>query len=110
MKVKILLLFLFLFLFPTAAFAGEVYGTLKEGDKPVGANIRVEIVCGRNPYSAQTDQYGSYRLYVRDLGPCTLRVAYKNQTPELAIQSYSDPERYDFQLVPVSGRYVLRRT
>ena len=105
MNVKILLLSLFLF--PTAAFAGEVYGTLKEGDKPVGAHIRVEIVCGRNPYSAQTDQYGSYRLYVRDLGRCTLRVPYKNQTPEFAIQSYSDPERYDFQLVPVDGRYVL---
>jgi hypothetical protein len=34
-------------LFPRTSLAGQVYGTLRDSGKPVGANIKVEIICGK---------------------------------------------------------------
>lgn len=104
--------FLFFLLLPTSVFAGQVFGTVKEGNNSVGANVTVEIQCGDNKYPGQTDQYGSYKIYVPNPGSCVLRVLYKNQSPppEISVQSYADPQRYDLLLVVVGNRYVLRRT
>jgi hypothetical protein len=102
----------FFFLVPTALFGGEVFGGVREGNNSVGPNVAVEIQCGNDRYSGQTDQYGTYRIYVPRPGPCTLRVLYKGQAPppEIEIQSYADPQRYDLLVVVVNNRYVLRRT
>jgi hypothetical protein len=102
---------LFFVLFaPAALYAGEVFGSVREGNNSV-ANVDIEIQCGKDIYpKRQTDQYGTYSIYVARPGACTLKIYYKGQTPEIEIQSYGDPQRYDFLLVREGNRYVLRRT
>lgn len=100
----------FLCLFPSTSIAAQIYGTLRESDRPVGPNVRVGVVCGSSTYSAVTDNYGSYRLFARETGKCTLRVYYKSQLPQIVIDSYNDPAHYDFDLIRLpDGRYELRR-
>jgi hypothetical protein len=95
---------------PSLGLAAQLYGTLRESDKPVGPNIRVEAVCGSSTYPAVTDNYGSYKLFAREIGKCALRVYYKNQVPQITIDSYNDPTHYDFDLIrQPDGHYQLRR-
>lgn len=102
--------FLFFCLFPSSSSAAQVYGTLRESDRSVGPNVRVEVVCGTSVYRALTDEYGSYQLFARETGRCTLRVYYQNQMPETSINSYNEPAHNDFDLVrEPDGRYELRR-
>jgi hypothetical protein len=107
MKAKVLTLLLFC-LFPARGFAAQVYGTLRESGRPV-PNVPVEVVCGNKTYPTATDNYGSYRLFARETGRCTLRVHYQNQAPETIIDSYKDPAHYDFDLVLQGRQYQLVR-
>jgi hypothetical protein len=100
---------LLLFLFPSSAFAAQVYGTLRESGRPVTANVTVEVMCGKSTYSAVTDNYGSYRLFARETGKCTLRVTGNGKTGQTSIDSYTDPAHYDFDLVPQGSQYQLVR-
>ena len=101
---------LFILGVPIALHAGEVFGSVREGNQPV-ANVPVEIQCGTEKLpAARTDQYGAYSIYVPKPGACTLRVFYNNQAPEIEIQSYASPQRYDVLLVLEGNKYVLRRT
>lgn len=100
---------LLLCLFPSSGFAAQIYGTLRESGRPVGSNVKVDVVCGSSTYSAMTDNYGSYQLFARETGKCTLRVYYKNQAPETKIDSYSDAAHNDFDLILSDGQYQLRR-
>jgi hypothetical protein len=103
------LAFVLLCLFPSPSLAGQVYGTLRDSGKPVPPNIKVELVCGGNTYSAVTDNYGSYKLFAKDTGKCTFRVYYQNQLPQTIIDSYADAAHYDFDLILNAGRYELKR-
>jgi hypothetical protein len=90
-------------------FAGKIYGSLSEGGKTVGQNVKVEVTCGNNNYSAQTDAYGSFKLFVPDKGKCTLKVYYQGQTPSFGINSYEGPVQYDLILEKQGTQYTLRR-
>ncbi len=96
-------------LFPSPSLGGQIYGTLRDSGKPVGANVRVEIVCDSNTYSAMTDNYGSYKLFAKENGKCTFRVYYQKQVPQTIVDSYADAAHYDFDLILTGGRYELRR-
>ena len=65
----------------TLAFGGKIYGSITEGGKAVGQNVKVEVTCGSNTYSAQTDAHGSFELFVPDKGNCTLKVYYQCRRP-----------------------------
>lgn len=92
------------------ALAGEIRGTITEGGKSIGAGVPVEVRCGENAYPpAQTDKYGSFRLFVQEKGTCMLHVGYQNQTPTREIESFGDSVRYDLVLEKQGGQYVLRR-
>ena len=108
MKTTVFLVFLIL-LFATFAFAAQIYGTLKEGDRSLEAGVGIDITCGNNTSSGQTDAHGSYSIYVNDRGRCTFTVHYRGQHPHTDIYSYADPVKYDFDLVQTAGRYELRR-
>jgi hypothetical protein len=78
-------------------FAGEIYGTIRESGSPVkGASVAVE--CGNIPYPTQTDNYGSYRVFVPVNGKCSLTVTYREVTSRgFSVFSYTDPVRYEFE-------------
>ena len=109
----IAILLLLIMLLPAFAFAGEIYGSIKEGKRPIGKGVKVEIIAvssGRR-YVTKTDKYSSYRLYVRERGRCILKVYYKKQSPppQIQVYSYKGPVRYDLVLEKKKGKYILRR-
>ena len=93
----------------TLAFAGKIYGSITEAGKPVAQGVKVEVTCGGKSYSAQTDAYGSFKLFVPDKGKCTLKVYYQGQTPSFEINSYGGAVQYDLILEKTGGQYTLKR-
>jgi len=93
----------------SAAAAGEIFGSIKENNKAVGKGIKVEVVTLKKTYTAETDSFGTYRLFVPEKGKCTLRVNFNKQTPTFDIFSYDKSTRYDFLIEDVKGQYILRR-
>ena len=95
------LLFLIL-LFPTFVFAAQIFGSLKQNNTSVGQGVRVRIQCaGEKPYEADTDGYGSYKIYVPHPGKCGLSVFYGGRWSAVydIYSDQTDPVRYDFALI-----------
>ena len=93
----------------TLAFAGKIYGSITEAGKSVPQGVKVEVTCGTNNYSTQTDAYGSFKLFVPDKGKGTLKVYYQGQAPSFEISSYEGSVQYDLILEKTGGKYTLRR-
>ncbi len=109
MRKNTILILIVGMLFPSLIYAGEIYGTIREGGKAVTKGIKVEVVSPAKTYTAQTDAYGSYRLYVVEKGKCMLKVYYKGQTPLFMVYSYDKSTRYDLSLESKDGKYSLKR-
>ncbi|UCE90159.1 MAG: hypothetical protein JSW10_04905 [Pseudomonadota bacterium] len=101
MKSKWLGLVLLLLL-PGAALAGNIYGTIMQVNAPPPQGTPVEVTCGSNRYRGSIGPGGSYSVYVRDNGACTLTVSGASQT----VYSYPNPAQYDFVL---NGNTLNRR-
>ena len=93
----------------TFSFAGKIYGGITEGGKPIDKGVKVDVTCGSNTYSAQTDGYGAFNLFAPDQGKCTLKVTYQGQTPSFDVNSYDGSVQYDLILEKVDGKYTLKR-
>ena len=91
------------------AFAGKIYGSITEAGKPVASGVKVEVTCGGKSYAAQTDAYGSFKVFVPDKGKCMLKVFYQGQTPSFEINSYEGAAQYDLILENTGGQYTLKR-
>jgi hypothetical protein len=104
-----MLVLLLIFGFSAQAFAGKIYGGITEGGKPVPQGVKVEVTCGSNTYSAQTDAYGAFNLFAAAQGKCLLKVAYQGQTPSIEINSYEGSVQYDLILEKQGGQYTLKR-
>jgi hypothetical protein len=99
-----------------SSFGGEIYGTIKEGDKPVkkGVTVTVKPVGkeGPNPTPdkpSETDDYGNYRVVVPETGKCTITVTFDKQSISADVQSYSTPVRFDWVLEKTGATYTLKR-
>ena|SRR5207249_3374175 len=95
--------------FMSVAFAGNVYGSITEGGKPVGQGVKLEVACGANKYTAETDANGAFKLFVKDQGKCALKISYQGQTPSFDINSYEGSVQYDLILEKQGGQYTLKR-
>lgn len=91
------------------ALAGEIFGTMTEGTKAVGAGVKVDISIAGKTYTAETDTFGSFRLIVKEKGKCTLTARFKDQSPSFQLVSYDKAARYDLILEAKEGKYFLRR-
>lgn len=100
---------MFLSLATGSALAGEIFGTISEGTKPVAAGVKLEVTAGGKTYSTETDKFGGYRLFVKEKGKCTLTVSYKDQTPTFSVASFDKSTRYDLVLNQKDGKYTLGR-
>jgi hypothetical protein len=105
---KIYLAVLCIAIFCTTALAGEIYGTVKEGGKPVQTGTKVEVKCAKGSYSGETDKLGSYRLFVPEQGKCTLSVKSGDVSPQMAVHSFEDSARYNLVLEKKDGKPSLR--
>ena len=96
--------------FASLAMAGNIYGGITEGGKPVGQGVKLGVTCGANQYPAETDANGSFKLFVKDQGKCSLKITYQGQTPTFDINSYEGPVQYDLILEKQqNGQYTLKR-
>ncbi len=89
--------------------AGEIFGALKIDGKSAGKGLKIGIKSAARPYSAQTDNYGSYRCFVQEKGKCTFTVHVEKDSASTEIFSYAGSTRYDFGLERKDGRYTLKR-
>lgn len=93
-----------------SSFGGEVYGTIQENGKPVAKGLSITITPGADQSPIQTDEFGSYRIFVPEAGPCTLNLTLPTkETVSCPIQSYSKPTRFDLVLENTNGKWSLRR-
>ncbi len=108
--MKSIRILLFALLLPVSRVAaGEVYGTITDGSKSVPAGVKVEIGASGHVYSAETDKFGSYRIYVKEKGKCTLTVRTRDQAPTVDLYSYEKSTRYDWVLEAKDGKLSIRR-
>ena len=89
--------------------AGELYGTIKEGNRPVCGGIKVMVQYGKKSVTALTDKYGSYSVRVPGSGKCRLYVYFKGANPSMEVYSYERSIRYDLTIENAGGNYSLRR-
>lgn len=90
------------------AYAGQIYGSLKEDGRPV-ANATFEVFCPQGSFRGVTDGYGAYSINV-GRGKCTFRLYFRNQQPSLDIYSQDNPLRYDLEVVnSKAGLTLVRR-
>lgn len=95
--------------FAVQAFAGKIYGSITEGGKPVAQGIKVDVTCGSNNYSSQTDAYGAFSLFAMAQGKCALKVSYQGQMPSIEVNSYEGSVQYDLILEKQGSQYILKR-
>lgn len=93
----------------SASFAGEIFGTIKADGKIVPKGLKLEIASPAKTYNTETDNYGSYRLYVPEKGKCMLTLYYRKRSPSIQIYSYPKSTRYDFTVEQKDTLYVLKR-
>ena len=103
------LVLLGLLLIASRMAAGELYGTITDGGKPVPPEVKIEIGASGNAYSTETDKFGSYRVFVKEKGKCTLTLHVRDQSPSVGLFSYDKSTRYDWILETKDGKLSLRR-
>lgn len=118
--IKIILLII---LFPSFAYSGEIYGCIKKDRKFVKKGVEIKITPDSNKgnaYLTNTDEYGTYSLYVPETGSCILNMKY-NERPvyifisedmkmqDFLVYSYEGSVQYDFFIKEENGEYLLRR-
>jgi hypothetical protein len=89
--------------------AGEIFGTIKADGKVVPKGLKLEVATPAKIYTTETDNFGSYRLYVAEKGKCALTVHYREKAPLIQIYSYPKSTRYDFVIEQKDTVYVLKR-
>jgi hypothetical protein len=98
-----------LLLSASAALAGEVYGTITDGTKPIAAGVKVEVAVSGKVYAGEIDKFGSYRVVVKEKGKCIFTVRVGDQSPSVELVSYDKSTRYDWILETKDGKPSLRR-
>ena len=105
----------------TPAWAGRVFGDIKMADKPIGKGVPVMITTlltdaeGKTKPavthvdSTGTDEFGAYKLVVKEPGKCLLTIVYEKQNVALEVFSNKEPTRYDLILEKKEGKLALRR-
>jgi len=105
---------------PSSAWAGRVFGDIKWGGKPLPAGVPVKITrvlaedgksksASAPADSTTTDEFGSYKLTVKEPGKCILVILYEKQSASLEVFSYKEATRYDLILEKKDGKLALRR-
>jgi len=104
------------------AFAGRIFGDIKQDGKPVTAGLTVKIAlappaAAENAKPAEpvvvdttaTDKFGSYKLMVKQEGKCILTLLIDKQPLTLEVFSYKEATRYDLIVEKKDGKLSLKR-
>jgi hypothetical protein len=105
--IRLVLLALIICVAPS--FGGEIYGTIKEGERPVRGGVALKIRSAAQVYSTVTDDFGNYRVIVEETGKCAITVQFKGQSIAGETRSYWSAARFDWVLEESGGKYSLKR-
>ncbi len=88
-----------LLMFSAAAYAGQVYGTIRDAaGKPV-PGIAIKIVSPAKTYEGKTGADGAYQVFVTENGKCEFQAMLGGKSPATAnVFSYAEPTKYDFEV------------
>lgn len=106
MRRALCILFL---LFPAMANGDELYGEIEVDGGLVDEGVVVEFLIGEQTYTAETDEYGSYSLFVEEDGRGVLSVSHDGVAPSIEAYSYPEAQRYDLVLERDESGWVLKR-
>ena len=97
-------------MFPAVAFAGEVFGIVKDTSGVVGG-ADVAAQCGDKSYGpVKTDKKGAYRLVIAQTGKCTLTVTHGGKSATMNVVSFDDATQSDVVLaVGADGKLTAKR-
>jgi hypothetical protein len=107
--MKLLKCLIFLIFTSSAALAGEIFGTIVDAGKPVAAGVKVEVSVAGKSVTGETDQSGTYHVFIAEKGKGTLTVQYKDQKPADSIFSFDKAARYDYIIETDGGKMILKR-
>ena len=109
--MKTLLCLVSIFFFTSVAMAGEIYGTIEDGSKPVPADVEVKVtVGGTENLTAKTDKLGAYRVVATGKGKGTLSIVYKGKTSDPAdVISFDKATRFDWTVESAGDKITLKR-
>ncbi len=92
------------------SLAGEIFGKVTDGAKPVAEGTEVSVRCGDKSYPAvKTDKSGSYHLVTAESGKCTVTVKRGDGAADVTIASYDEPVECDLVLESKDGKLSVRR-
>lgn len=97
MKQIIFIVFI-IFAFADQPGAGEIYGFITAGGKPIPLNTEVLLECPKNAIDkAVTDEHGYYRVYVPGEQECIIKMRYgdQNQLLEARVPIYKEAVQFD---------------
>jgi len=96
---------------PVVAFAGEVFGVVKDASGPVVEGADVAAKCGDKSYGpVKTDKKGSYRLAIAQTGKCTLTVTHDGKSATMNVVSFDDATQSDVVItVGADGKLTAKR-
>jgi hypothetical protein len=105
---RVLQSFLLGFTVVPAILAGNVFGTIREANRPL-AGVPVSLACGKESVPGKTDGEGVYRLFTRATGACQLILDLPGRQMSAPLYSYDRPTAYDFDVVREGNNWVLRK-
>jgi len=89
------------------AHAANLFGSLWLDGRPV-QGAQIEVTCS-DRHQAQTDNNGSYSIFIPEKGRCVFQVVFAGHSGRTEVASYDNPIKYDFDLIRQNdGNYVLR--
>jgi len=106
--IRIFLTLLLGFTVVPAVLAGNVYGTIREGNSPV-RSAAVSIICGTESVPGRTDAEGVYRLFTKATGNCQFVVELPGRKLSVSMYSFDRPTAYDFDVVRDGTNWILRK-
>jgi len=106
---QICMIIMFTLLLFSVGTAGEIFGSVVTGGKPIPKGTKIEITTAQKSYPVTADAHGSYRVFVPEKGKCTLKIYLDKQTPSMEISSYEKSTRYDLSVESKDGHYSLKR-
>jgi len=105
---KVFLAILCLAISCTTALAGEIYGTVKEGGKPVKAGTKVEVKCAKEATARKRTNSDPIACSRPEQGKCTLSVKSGDGAPQMTVTLFEDSARYNLVLEKKDGKASLR--
>ena len=82
------------------AYAGQVYGTIRDAAGKPMPGIAIKIVSPtKAAYDTKTGADGAYRVFVTETGKCEFQAMLGGKGPATAtVFSYAEPTKFDFEV------------